>query len=140
MDNSKQISSWTDEAIDIWTANKTKLQDGISISKISEFEKLLDFKFPADFIDLYQKVNGFEDCDWNEHMFSLWSLDRILKEYQEDGNENYIGFCDYLISSHSIGFFKPDKLIYKSYEQIEPVANTFEKAIKLINSNSDLVY
>ncbi len=140
MDNSKQISSWTDEAIAIWKANKTKLQDGISINKISEFEKLLEFKFPADFIDLYQKVNGFEDCDWNEHMFSLWSLERILKEYQEDDNENYIGFCDYLISSHSIGFFKADKLIYKSYEQIEPIANTFEKAIKLINSNSDLVY
>ncbi len=90
MENLKQISSWTDQAIDIWTSKGIKLQNGISVDKISEFEKLIDFKFPQDFIELYSKANGFEDFDWNENMFSLWSLDRILKEYQEDGNTNYI--------------------------------------------------
>ena len=140
MDNSKQASNWTDRSIDIWTSKGIKLQNGISIDKISEFEKLLDFKFPQDFTELYSKANGFEDFDWNENMFSLWSLDRILKEYREDGDTNYIGFCDYLINSHSIGFFKTDKGIFKSYDQTQPIGNTFKEGIELINSNSDLIY
>jgi hypothetical protein len=140
MDNSKQTLSWTDQAIDLWISKGIKLQNGISIDKISDFEKLFDFKFPQDFIELYSKANGFEDFDWNEYMFSLWSLDRILKEYQEDGNTNYIGFCDFLINSHSIGFFKTDNGIFKSYDQTQPIGNTFKEVIELINSNSDLIY
>ncbi|MEP7230797.1 MAG: SMI1/KNR4 family protein [Ginsengibacter sp.] len=140
MDNSKQILSWTDHVIHIWTAKGIKLQKGISIDKISDFEKLLDFTFPQDFIELYSKVNGFEDFDWNEHMFSLWSLDRILEEYQDDGDTNYIGFCDFLINSHSIGFFKTGQGIFKSYDQKKSIGNTFKEGIELINSNSDLIY
>jgi hypothetical protein len=140
MVNSKQISNWTDQAIDIWTSKGIKLQSGISVDKISDFEKLLDFKFPQDFTELYSKANGFEDFDWNENMFSLWSLDRIVKEYQEAGDTNYIGFCDFLINSHSIGFFKTDRGIFKSYDQTQSIGNTFKEVIELINLNSDLIY
>jgi SMI1 / KNR4 family (SUKH-1) len=140
MENSKQILSWAEQAIDIWASKGIKLQNGISCEKISDFEKLLDFKFPQDFIELYSKANGFEDFDWNENMFSLWSLERILKEYQEGGDTNYIGFCDYLINSHSIGFFKTDNGIFKSYDPNQPIGNTFKEGIELINSNSDLIY
>jgi SMI1 / KNR4 family (SUKH-1) len=140
MDNSKQILSWADQSIGIWISKGIKLQDGVSIDKISTFEKQLDFKFPQDFIDLYSKTNGFEDFDWNENMFSLWSLDRILKEYQENGDTNYIGFCDFLINSHSIGFFKTDIGVYKSYDQIKSIAGNFQDFILLLNSNNDLLY
>jgi len=140
MNTPGQILSWTDQAISIWTTNGVKLQDGISSNAISDFEKLLNFKFPQDFIDLYLKANGFEDFDWNEHMFSLWSFDRILKEYQEDNNNNYIGFCDFLINSHSIGFFKTETGIFKNYDQTQAIANTFKEGIELINSNSGLIY
>jgi hypothetical protein len=140
MDISKQNLSWTTQAIDIWTSKGIKLQSGVSSEKISDFEKLLDFKFPQDFIELYSKVNGFEDFDWNKHMFSLWSLDRILKEYQEDGDTNYIGFCDFLINSHSIGFYKSDRRVYKYYNKPETIADNFQGFILLLNSNDDLLY
>lgn len=140
MENSKQVLSWTNQAIDIWTSKGIKLQNGISVNKIYDLEKLLDYKFPKDFIELYTKANGFEDFDWNENMFSLWSLERILKEYHEDGDTNYIGFCDFLINSHSIGFFKTNKGIFKSYDQNQPIGNTFKEAVELINSNSALIY
>ena len=140
MDNSKQTLSWTDQVIDFWISKGIKLQNGISIDKIHDFEKLLDFKFPQDFIELYSKANGFEDFDWNEHMFSLWSLDRILKEYQEDDDANYIGFCDFLINSHSIGFYKSDSRIYKYYNQPETITDNFQDFILLLNSNNDLLY
>lgn len=140
MDRSNQILSWTDHAISFWKSKAIQLQNGISVDKIADLEKLLDFKFPKDFIALYSKVNGFEDFEWNEHLFSVWSVDRILKEYHEDGNSNYIGFCDFLINSHSIGFLKSAIGVYKSYDQTQPVAKSFEDLIFLINSNSDLIY
>ncbi len=140
MDKSKQILSWADQAIDSWISKGIKLQNGISIDKISDFEILLDFKFPQDFIELYSKANGFDDFDWNENMFSLWSLDRILNEYQEDGDSNYIGFCDFLINSHSIGFYKSDQRIYKYYNEPESIAGNFQDFVFLLNSNDDLLY
>jgi hypothetical protein len=140
LNNSKQILSWIDEAISLWRINNVKLQDGVLLIKITEFEKRLGFKFPLDFLELYQKVNGFEDFEWDKNMFSLWSLDRILKEYQEDADNNCVGFCDYLISSHTIGFSKFDNQIYKYYSKPELIASTFKEAIGLLNSNSELLY
>jgi hypothetical protein len=140
MENSSDILSWTDEAISTWTKNGIKFQAGLSLEVIMTFEVQLHFRFPPDFRELYQKVNGFEDFYLNKHMFSLWSLERILKEYREDNDDNYLGFCDYLINSHSIGFIKREQGIYKSYSQIEPIARTFREAIELININSDLLY
>jgi len=140
MDNSKQTLSWTDQAIATWTSKGIKLQSGCFADKIHDFEKLLDFTFPQDFIELYSKVNGFEDFECSEHMFSLWSLDRIIKEYQEDGDTNYIGFCDFLINSHSIGFYKSDRRIYKCYNELEAIADNFQDFILLLNSNDDLIY
>ena len=140
MDNTNQIFSWTDQAIALWTEKGIKLQKGISVDSLHDFEKSLDFKFSQDFIDLYTKVNGFEDLDWNEHMFSLWPLDRILKEYKEDGDTNYVGFCDYLINSHSIGFYKDDGRIYKYYNEPEAISDSFQNFILLLNSNDDMLY
>lgn len=140
MDNSEQALCWTDQPIFYWTEKGIKLQAGISVDKIYDFEKLLDFAFPQDFVDLYKKVNGFQDFDWNEHMFSLWSLDRIVKEYQEDEDKNYVGFCDFLLNSHSIGFFKTDIGVYKGYDQTRSIANGFQDCILLLNLNDDLLY
>jgi hypothetical protein len=139
MESSSEILGWTGEAILTWTNSGIKLRQGHSLNAIVDFEEQLNFQFPQDFKELYQKVNGFEDFEWNKHMFSLWSLDRILKEFQEDDNNNYVGFCDYLISSHSIGFFKTEEGVFKSYDQTKPIAKTFKASIDLINLNSDLL-
>ncbi|MEO6720181.1 MAG: SMI1/KNR4 family protein [Ferruginibacter sp.] len=140
MDTPSQISSWTDQIISNWTSSGIKLQGGASFENISEFEKSLDFKLPEDFIEVYSRVDGFEDLDWNENMFSLWSLDRILKEYKEDGDTNFIGFCDFLINSHSIGFYKSDRRIYKYYKEPEAIADNFKDFILLLDSNDNLLY
>jgi len=101
---------------------------------------LIAFIFPQDFVELYTKVNGFKDFGWNEHMFSLWTLDTILKEYQREEDTNYVGFCDYLINSHSIGFYKDDGRIYKYYNEPEVIADNFRDFLLLLNSNDDLLY
>ena len=131
---------WIENAISHWISSGIKLQKGISIEKIQEFEKILGFQFPQDFIDLYSKVNGFEDFDWNESMFSLWSLERILKEYQESAEPNFIAFCDYLIVSHRIGFSKINAEIFKDYNLDKSISATFKESIELITKNSNLIY
>ncbi len=131
---------WINQVISDWASDGVILQRGITVSEIFNTEELLGFKFPQDFIDLYLKINGFEEFGWNKNMFSLWSLDKIEQEYNESGDTNYIGFCDFLLNSHSIGFLKAEAGCFKNYNQILPIANTFKEAITLINSNSDLIY
>lgn len=140
MGNIEQILSWKDQAIIHWTGKGIKLKKGISIDKLRDAEKSLDFVLPQDFVELYSEVNGFEDFDWNEHMFSLWSIERILKEYQEADNNNCVGFCDFLIHSHSFGFYKGDGRIYKYYNKPEVIADSFQDFILLLNRNDDCLY
>ncbi len=141
MDDLNQIVNWVDQAVVTWKAKGIKLQKGASLSKISEYEEQLEFKFPQEFIELYQRVDGFEDFEWDENMFSIWSLERILKEYKEDNDTNFIGFSDFLICSHMIGFSKTETGIYlKGYDQIRPITSSFQDTIALINANSDLIY
>jgi len=140
MNDSTNTVNWTDQAIYSWTKSNTKLQPGLSVDLISEFETLLNFKFPQDFIDLYQKVNGFKDLDWNEHMFSFWPLDKIIVEYKIDNDNTYIGFCDFLINSYSIGFSKDSNKIFKHFDRQNPICDTFKEAVFLINSGSGNIY
>lgn len=131
---------WTSQVISIWTSEGIKLQSGVSVETIASIENLIGFKFPEDFIELYTKVNGFKDYDWTENMFSLWPVERILKEYQENEDSNYVGFCDYLINSHSFGFMKNAHGIFKSYEINNPVCQSFKEIIDAIILNADLIY
>ena len=133
-------ASWTDQAIYAWTQSGTKLQPGLLPNEISAFETLLNFKFPQDFSDLYQKVNGFKDLDWNEHMFSFWPLDKIVDEYKADKDNTYVGFCDFLINSYSIGFSKDSKKISKHFDRQNAVCDTFKDAVFLINTSSGNIY
>lgn len=139
MDNSRSLY-WIDETISLWKSDNVRIQVGISADQISFYEKQLDFGFPSDFIDLYLRVNGFEDFEWEKNMFSLWSLDRILTEYHERNDPDFIGFCDFLVNSHCIGFWKEQKGIFKSYDRARPIAASFAETIGLINANSELIY
>ena len=139
MDSSRSLY-WIDETISLWKSDNVRIQAGISAEQISFYEKQLAFEFPSDFIDMYLRVNGFEDFEWEKNMFSLWSLDRILTEYHEGNTPDFIGFCDFLVNSHCIGFWKAKKGIFKSYDNAQPIASSFAEAIGLINANSELIY
>ena len=128
-----------DYTIAIWNETNVKLQSGASEELILEFEGKLNFKFPNDFKTFYLKINGFVDCDWNKNMFSLWSLERIFEEYKFNQNDNYIGFCDYLINSHSIGYMKNENGIFINTVD-EKICETFEEFIDLLNDNSEKLY
>jgi len=112
--------------------------------QIELLEKKVNFIFPRTFKEFYGKINGFNDWDWDENMFTIYPIERIEEEYFLEKKESFVPFCDYLICSHQIGFNKNDGHIYinhdidKNYNH--KVADTFEKSLLEIINNTDKVY
>lgn len=139
------MENWINEAISKWNLAKTRLNSGASVTEIENAETLLNFKFPSDFKNLYLVVNGFQELDWQEHMFYFWPLERIIEEFTDSSDKNFIGFCDFLLASHCIGFKKDQMGIFKMYSicqeaEVDCIAQTFEEVVEMINSSNDLIY
>lgn len=130
----------TANIISQWKLEKIELNPPASGETISEAEKIINFIFPSEFRNLYLKVNGFKNWDWRANMFSIWPIERIVDEYNQGKAKDFVGFSDYLINSYQIGFFKGRIGIYKSYDEFNPIAHSFDEAILLINSDADLIY
>jgi len=145
MNTLQEINTWTNNVVDLWKTQNIKLGEGASSSTIEKTEQYLSVKFPESFRELYKKVNGFKEMDWNEHMFCVWSLDRIIEEYNYKRYPDFIGFCDFLINSHWIGFVKDQSGVFKRYDlkgysNPEKIADNFEDAIEMINTSADIIY
>jgi hypothetical protein len=140
MSNTDHLSGWVVETVSNWKHNGIKLQPGISLDDIAKLENQLQFQFPTDFKEFYQQANGCEYLEMTESCYSLWSVERILEEYQKDSNDNYVGFCDYLVNSYSFGFFKNENGIFQEFNQFEVKGETFKRFIELINDDSNKLY
>jgi hypothetical protein len=76
-------------------------------------------------------------------MFSFWSLDIIIEEFAKNHDKNLIGFCDFLIMSHVIGFKRNAAGIFNDYSFLPGegfIAETFKEAISMINSGAREIY
>jgi hypothetical protein len=145
MNSSEEIKKWANGIVTLWRSQGIKLEKGTSLQSLSKAETYLEISFPESFKILYMEVNGFKDMDWNEHMFSFWPVERIIEEYDYKRHPNFIGFCDFLISSHWIGFVKNEAGIYKRYDisehsNPEKIADNFEDAVGQINTSADIIY
>lgn len=135
------MEDWIKEAIAFWDECEVKMNPPATAADFEKAETILSFSFPDDFKALYAVVNGFDDYEWQEYMFSFWSLSRIIEEFVESENKNIIGFCDFLINSHVIGFKRNTVGIFNDYStDHEPIALTFIEAIDMINSGSREIY
>ena len=139
------IKTWIDSVITYWKNKGIELEDGASELQIGMAEKVLGIQFPSTFKGLYREVNGFKANDWNEHMISIWPIERMLEKHSYNRYANFVGFSDYLISSHVFGFLKEGAGIYKFYDVADigmpiKIAESFPQAIDLINTNSELLY
>ena len=128
------------EAINSWQKSLIELNSGASSKEIIALENKLQFSFPRSFVSLYQMADGFKDGDTDENLFSIWPLARISKEYTVSTNKAFIGFCDWSINCHFIGFVRDRSAIYKDYNLCYPVASTFEEVIELMLAGSNLLY
>jgi hypothetical protein len=139
------MEKWVDEVVSKWKNEGVKVNEHTSIASIQSAEFALGFKFPDDFKDLYLQINGFKDLDWQEHMFYFWPIERIIEEFEESLDKNFIGFCDFLLASHYIGFKKNQTGIFKMYSicrlaEADPISQSFSEVVTMINSSSDLIY
>lgn len=126
-----------------WQTSEVKANAPATNADFEKAEVDLDFKFPDDFKALYQIVNGFKDLDWQEHMFTFWPLEVIIQEFEDSSDKNFIGFCDFLLNSYSIGFVRNRPGVFKSYDYVENeecVAKTFQEIVGMINSSNDNIY
>lgn len=131
-----------EEILTQWENEKISQNPGVTSDLIAAIENIIGFKFPKEFKELYSQINGFANNDWRENMFSIWPLERILEEYSSSEDKNFVGFADFLINSHNIGFLKTQAGVFKTYRINEYflISNSFIDAIKLINTNADLIY
>ncbi len=138
------LDIWASDVINFWSNQKLGLEGGISTGTIEKTEKYIDFLFPQSFKELYKKANGFKDWGINEHFFSIWPINKIIEEFNYARHPEFIGFCDFLINSHWIGFVRGQEGIFKRWDcSSEPpikIAESFEEVIKMINDNSDEIY
>jgi hypothetical protein len=137
MNSTFDFHSWAAVTKKDWLSRSIKLEPGARPEEIALTEEAVDFAFPTEMQVLYQLVDGFNNWDWTEGMISLWPMQRIREEYKVNRNSNFVGFADFLINSHSIGFHKDRPGIYKSYDEFNPIADTFSQVIALINRNAD---
>jgi hypothetical protein len=128
------ISTWIQDAIKHWESDKTELSSGADLDSIIFLEKEVRIKLPADFAEFYRSVNGFESLCVNSNLFYLWSIEKILANYKNSEKKNFIGFCDYMIASHTIGFFKNLEGVYNEFDLEIPITTSFKEFIKFINS------
>ncbi len=136
---------WIRDVIKSWDTGKVSLNPGASQAQLDALEWELGFKFPYDFKQFYTTLNGFQDFEMEGNMFSVWSISRILQECEDAGNTGFIGFCDFLINSHIIGFQKESEGVFKKYWspdmfEFVKVTGSFQETIMLIHQNSELIY
>jgi len=136
------MENWIEHLIAKWKSEGVKLNPPATIAEIENTEAVLKFKFPEDFKEFYLQVNGFGGLDWQEHMFTFWPLDMISEEFKTSTNKNFIGFSDFLLASHFIGFNREKLGIFKLFhnDDVELVADTFHIAVDMVNSGSDPIY
>jgi hypothetical protein len=70
------------KVIENWRNENTSLKAGATEDEFLAFEKRFALALPPDFRFFYSLVNGMADCDMDNHLFSLWPLDRIATELE----------------------------------------------------------
>ena len=145
MNMASETNECADAVFDLWKTAGLDISEAASPDLIEKTEQQVSFTFPEAFRQLYKRADGWKDMAWNEHMFSMWPLERIIEEYDYGRHPHFIGFCDYLVNSHWIGFVRYKPGIFKRYDlegfsEPEKIADSFEDAIEMINTNADAIY
>jgi cell wall assembly regulator SMI1 len=126
--------TWIQDAIKNWEADNTNLNAGSDLNSIISLEKALGIKLPADFKEFYLIVDGFKNLSVNNNLFCIWPIEKIATDYVAFHDKNFIGFCDYLMDSHWIGFHKTSEGVFNDFDLEKPITGTFKEFIKFINS------
>jgi hypothetical protein len=140
MEDIEELKTWALAVAREWATAGINVGNLATEEQITEVEAVIGFSFPMDAREFYKIANGFSNWGWDANMFSIWPLERILEEYTKERDKSFVGFADYLMCCHCIGFCKDREGIYKDVDMAEPMASSFKEAIDLINANDDRIY
>lgn len=137
------MENWISEALVQWREEGIEINQEASFADIERTEDRIGYKFPNDFRELYSVVNGFVDFEARGFYLSLWSLNRIIKDYNKD--KEFIMFGDHSLSVCQYGFHRSKPGIFKTYTHhqqgpIEHIAESFRQTVELINLDSELLF
>jgi|SRR5262245_27726576 len=78
----REFKKLAHEVIENWRNENASLNAGATEDELLAFEKRFALALPPDFRFFYSLVNGMAACDMDNHLFSLWPLDRIATEIE----------------------------------------------------------
>ena len=133
------MSEWVKNITEIWKSEQLRLSGPASPEVIRKAERTIGFTFPPELKELYLEVDGFSD-DMNPNCFRIWPICTIVEQYVKSDDLEFVGFCDWLINSHSIGFIKNKPGIYKEYDRSAPIADSFTGFLDLLLRDSTVLY
>jgi len=133
-------TNWLNIKIAIWKAMGVKLNAPAKEEMIIKAQNELSFQFPNDFKDFYKKANGFVEWDFIGSMFSIWSLEKIVREFKSSDDKSFIPFCDHSIDLYRIGYLNFEEGVFNDFNQEKPIAKTFEDTLRLIVKDSAILY
>jgi hypothetical protein len=87
----KVIEGWRRQRIGLLEPYK----EAVIVSVLAQLNR----KVSLDVIEMYRMTGGMEDRESDEHLFSLWSLDRVKTDHARYPCRGIV-FADFLIDSH----------------------------------------
>jgi hypothetical protein len=137
------MEEWVEHAISQWRREGIRLNPPATMPSIEKVECILDLSFPEDFKQLYLNANGFLDFDARGFFLSLWSLERIIDDYNPA--KKFTMFCDNSLSVCQYGFDRNKPGIFKAYTHhqqgpVELIAKSFKELITLFNDDDEILF
>lgn len=128
-------------AINKWKLEGVALHSPIEQSVVRAKLSALGRAYSRDVLALYSATGGMEDGYSDSHMWSLWSLQRVVSETASYGRP-YILFADFLIDSHFYCFkYETEeassvRVDYLNGVEPELVAGSVEEFFEILNDDA----
>jgi hypothetical protein len=138
------MENWLHNLLLKWRLEGVRLNPPASVAEIEDVETILNFKFPQDFKEFYLQANGFDEWDMLDNSYiSLWPLYRIIDEFNERGEPEFVGICDWLMRCYTIGFHRHKAGFFKLHNKLDDascVDITFAELLGAIDRDDYLIY
>ena len=128
-------------AIEKWILEGVALHPPIEESVVRAKLSALGRPYSRDVVALYSATSGMEDGYSDSHMWSLWSLQRVVSETARYSRP-YILFADFLIDSHFYCFkYESEEkssvgVDYLNGDEPELVAASVEEFFEILNCDA----
>jgi hypothetical protein len=129
-----------DVILKAWNDPEILLNAPANDFQVASIESQLGFSFPASIKLFWLAADGFRDNQLAENMIQLWSLERVMYEYQNRTDKNFIGFADFLINSTAYGFFRNKNGIFRDCDSHLPLCQSFEDWVKMVGNDAADLY